>query len=155
MNSKVSLKKSQNVKEDLLKLIQTESPKDIKQQILDIEDETLRNRLVALWAVHYGFTDLFRKAIPPKPSELMLWESKSPDYKKGNPFDWENDKIVAWLDTKGKAQNWNDSNVLWLKKIKGWLSDQDPEEKVAIANKLYHFTGRDNLKAVQREWSDK
>ena len=154
---KVSLSLSQNAKADLLHMIESETPQEIKRQLLDIEDEAYRHRLIAIWAVHYGFSDIFKHAIPPKPRELLDWESRSPEYRKRSPFNWENDLIKDWLDKKGKAQNQNTTNGIWLRELKGWLDkDKDSDEVIAITNKQYHMNSKDRdieVKAIQREWT--
>jgi len=130
-----------------------QNPHEIKEALLEIKDEKERYRLIAIWAVHYGFDELRPKPMPSKPRKVIDFEAQPDEKKKKMNKDpasyneyWRDSSVYNYYNTCRMIKDANIGNLQWLKDIKFWLDPaRDGNEILVINNRIYEFaTDKDN-----------
>lgn len=110
-------------------------------EILQITDETERNRQAALWACEYGFDELRPKPYPTRTEKVREYYALSPIERKkrnNNAGDyhkfWNDPEVWKFFNDYNIIKGINRNNKLWLSEIKSWLDPARDIKQISLIN---------------------
>ena len=101
-------------------------PTEIKNEILNLKDAE-RDRALALWVCHYGFSEIVPKKLDleiPRQLEDYRKQKGLGDKMQMRDDFWNREDIQTFINAEKYVENTNASNIEWLRQVISWLDEE-------------------------------